>query len=170
MDQRLEFVRGDITEFDVDAIVNAANPQLSPGGGVSGAIHRAAGADLAEECSRLGGCPTGEARITDGHLLRARHVIHTVGPVWRGGRHGEVGQLASCYRESLLVAVENGLKTVAFPLISAGIYGYPVRDAIRVALTEIGDFLSRDRSLERVTIVAYDEPTLELITEIAATL
>jgi len=170
MDGRIELMRGDITELDVDAIVNAANPQLSPGGGVSGAIHRAAGADLATECEQLGGCPVGGACITGGYLLRARHVIHTVGPVWQGGGRCEPAQLASCYRESLRVAVDHGLRTVAFPLISAGIYGYPIRDAIRVALSEIDGFLGDDSSLERVIVVAYDEPTLELVREVAAEL
>lgn len=170
MDQRIELVQGDITQCEVDAIVNAANPQLSPGGGVSGAIHRAAGVDLARESGSLGGCRTGEACVTDGYLLRAKHVIHTVGPVWQGGGHGEAGLLADCYRSSLRVAVEHGLATIAFPLISAGIYGYPIRNAIRIALTEIDRFLAGDRSLERVSLVAYDEPTLELIKEIAATL
>ena len=170
MDQRIELVQGDIAECEVDAIVNAANPQLSPGGGVSGVIHRAAGVDLAKECDGIGGCSTGEACITRAYLLRARHVIHTVGPVWQGGGQGEAGQLASSYRESLRVAVENDIKTIAFPLISAGIYGYPIRSAIRIALTEISNFLACDRALERVAIVAYDEPTLELIKEIAATL
>ncbi len=170
MDQRIELVQGDIADCEVDAVVNAANPQLSPGGGVSGAIHRAAGVDLTKECDGIGGCLTGEACITDGYLLRAKHVIHTVGPVWQGGGHGEAGQLASSYRESLRVAIENDIKTMAFPLISAGIYGYPIRDAIKIALTEIGSFLACDRTLERVAIVAYDEPTLELVREIAAAL
>jgi len=170
MDQRIELVQGDITQCDVDAIVNAANPQLSPGGGVSGAIHEAAGVDLAKESESIGGCRTGQACITGGYLLRAKHVIHTVGPVWQGGGHGEAGQLASSYRESLRVAVDHGLKTVAFPLISAGIYGYPIRDAIKIALIEIDRFLASDRSIERVSLVAYDHPTFELIKEIAATL
>lgn len=168
MDPRIELVQGDITQMAVDAIVNAANPQLSPGGGVSGAIHRAAGSDLAKECETLGGCPTGSACITGGYLLRAKHVIHTVGPVWQGGGHGEAELLASCYRESLRVAVENDVATVAFPLISAGIYGYPIRDAIRIALATIGGFLATNESLERVLIVAYDENTLELIKELAS--
>jgi O-acetyl-ADP-ribose deacetylase (regulator of RNase III) len=170
MDRRIEFEQGDITTYNVDAIVNAANPKLSPGGGVSGAIHRAAGPDLAKECERIGGCPTGSACLTGGYLLRARHVIHTVGPVWSGGGHGEAELLASCYHESLSIAVENGLKSVAFPLISAGIYGYPVRDAIRVALTTIDAFLAGDLTLERVIIVAYDRRTLDLIEEVAAVL
>ncbi len=170
MDQRIKLVQGDIAESEVDAIVNAANPRLSPGGGVSGAIHRAAGADLARACEGFGGCRTGEACITDGYLLRAGHVIHTVGPVWQGGGKGEAGQLASSYRASLRVAVEHDIRTIAFPLISAGIYGYPIRDAIRIALTEIDRFLAGDRTLEHVAIVAYDEPTLELVKEIAAAL
>lgn len=170
MDQRIKFGQGDITECDVDAVVNAANPRLSPGGGVSGAIHRAAGVDLAKECDELGGCATGEACLTGGYLLRARHVIHTVGPVWRGGGSGEAALLAGCYRASLRVAVENGLATVAFPLISAGIYGYPIRDAIRIALTEIDAFLACDETLERVVIVTYDAATFQLINEIAAAL
>ncbi len=170
MDQRIELVQGDIAESEVDAIVNAANPQLSPGGGVSGAIHRAAGVDLAKECEGIGGCSTGEACITRGYLLRAKHVIHTVGPVWQGGGHGEAGQLASSYRESLRLAVEHDVKTIAFPLISAGIYGYPIRDAIKIAFSEIDGFLACDRTLERVAVVAYDTPTLELIKEIAAAL
>ncbi len=170
MDQRFEIVRGDITELDVDAVVNAANPRLAPGGGVSGAIHRAAGPDLAKACEKLGVCPTGEARITDGYLLRARHVIHTVGPVWSGGGRGEPELLASSYRESLRLAVRHGLASVAFPLISAGIYGYPLRDAIRVALTEIDAFLARDTSLERVVLVAYDDETHAAIEEVAASL
>jgi len=170
MDQRIELVQGDIAECEVDAIVNAANPQRSPGGGVSWAIHHAAGVDLAKECEGIGGCSTGEACITGGYLLRADHVIHTVGPVWQGGGHGEAGQLAMSYRESLRVAVENGIKTIAFPLISAGIYGYPIRNAIKIALTEINNFLACDRALERVAIVAYDAPTLELVKEVAAAL
>ncbi len=170
MDKRIEFAQGDIVEFEVDAIVNAANPQLSPGGGVSGAIHRAAGADLTEACERIGGCRTGSACLTDGYLLRAKHVIHTVGPVWQGGGQGEPGLLADCYRESLRVATENGLRTVAFPLISAGIYRYPIRNAIRIAICEIDAFLACDRTLTRVIIVAYDAATLDLIRELASTL
>ncbi|MCD4691162.1 macro domain-containing protein [bacterium] len=170
MDHRIEFERGDITEFDVDVIVNAANPQLAPGGGVCGAIHHAAGPNLAKECERLGGCLTGESCITGGYLLRAGHVIHTVGPVWRGGRHGEAEQLAGCYRESLRVSVENGLRTIAFPLISAGVYGYPIDEAITIALSEIDSFLTRDTVLERVILIAYDRPTLRCIESIAAVL
>lgn len=133
---------GDITRLEVDAIVNAANDRLAPGGGVCGAIHRAAGPGLAEECAKLGGCPTGEARITGGHELPARAVIHTVGPVWHGGGDGEPELLASCYRESLRLAREAGLKSVAFPAISTGIFGYPLDQATAVAVETVREDLA----------------------------
>ncbi|GIV80040.1 O-acetyl-ADP-ribose deacetylase [Litorilinea aerophila] len=153
--ERLEIVQGDITTLAVDAIVNAANSSLLGGGGVDGAIHRAAGPGLLAECRTLGGCPTGEARITGGYNLPARHVIHTVGPIWRGGTANEDELLARCYRNSLALAVAHGLKTIAFPSISTGAYGFPIRRASRIALRTIKEFLEQDQTLEKVILVCY---------------
>ena len=161
MHSRLDLVRGDITALHVDAIVNAANSSLLGGGGVDGAIHRAAGPDLLEECRKLGGCPTGEARITGGHRLKARYVIHTVGPVWRGGRHGEPELLASCYRESLRLARERACRTVAFPAISCGIYGYPVAAACAIAVREASTFLAAHDAPGIVTFVSFGDEVWE---------
>ena len=150
---RLEIVEADITTLDVDAIVNAANTSLLGGGGVDGAIHRAAGKELLAECRTLHGCRTGEAKITKGYNLKARHVIHTVGPVYSNGRQGEPELLAACYRNSLALAVENGLKTIAFPLISTGVYGYPLEEATPIALREIKAFLETHPDFERFPLL-----------------
>ena len=155
MSARIEVVKGDITKLDVDAVVNAANSSLLGGGGVDGAIHHAAGPELLAFCRGLGGCPTGEARITPGFGLKARHVIHTVGPVWHGGASGEAELLASCYRESLRLAAEHGVRTIAFPAVSCGAYAYPIREATAIAVREVRAFLESDRSIDRVIFVAF---------------
>ena len=154
-DMRLQIIEGDITTLAVDAIVNAANSSLLGGGGVDGAIHQAAGPELLAECRTLGGCPPGEARITLGYDLPARFVIHTVGPVWRGGGQGEVETLAQCYRNSLALAVAHDLRSIAFPSISTGIYGFPIRRASRIALRAILGVLDNNSTLERVLCVCY---------------
>jgi O-acetyl-ADP-ribose deacetylase (regulator of RNase III) len=151
---RMELWQGDITTLQVDAIVNAANRSLLGGGGVDGAIHRAAGPQLLAECKTLGGCATGEAKITGGYRLPARHVIHTVGPVYRN-RPDDPEMLASCYRNSLRLAVENGLRTIAFPAISCGVYGYPLEEASRIAIDTVHEFLQKDRSLEKVVFAVF---------------
>ena len=156
---RVRLVREDITTLDVDAIVNAANSSLLGGGGVDGAIHRAAGPGLLEECRRLGGCPTGEVRLTRGHALPARWVIHAVGPIWRGGAHDEDALLASCYRKALALAAERGFASVAFPAIACGVYGYPIPRACRIALGEITPFLATAALPASVLLVAFD-PTV----------
>jgi len=156
-ESKIEIARGDITKVNVDAIVNAANTTLLGGGGVDGAIHRAAGHELLTECRTLGGCPPGEARITRGYRLPARFVIHTVGPIWHGGTRGEPETLANCYRSSLRLAAENGLKTIAFPAISCGAYGYPISDAARIAVRSTQEFLEADDKIEKVVFVLWGE-------------
>ncbi len=157
---RIAVIEGDITTLDVDAIVNAANTSLLGGGGVDGAIHRAAGPALLVECRALGGCETGSARITSGHALPARHVIHAVGPVWRGGGHGEAGLLASAYRASLELAHEHGIATIAFPAISCGVYAFPLEQAARIALRTVRDTLRRLDDIDRVQHVCFGPDVL----------
>jgi O-acetyl-ADP-ribose deacetylase len=161
-DPRLELVQGDITKVTAEAIVNAANSSLLGGGGVDGAIHRAAGPELLKECRTLGGCPTGEARITQGYKLPARHVIHTVGPRWQGGGRGEAGQLARCYQSVFALVERHGLRTVAFPSISTGVYGYPIEKASRIALRELRAALERLPQVEKVTVVLFSPWDLEV--------
>jgi O-acetyl-ADP-ribose deacetylase (regulator of RNase III) len=156
-DGRIQIVQGDITKLDVDAIVNAANTTLLGGGGVDGAIHRAAGPELLAECRTLGGCRPGEAKITPGYRLPARFVIHTVGPIWRGGKHDEARTLANCYRNSLQLAVENEIKTLAFPAISCGAYGYPVKEAAQIAFTATREFLTVSDTPQKVIFAVWGE-------------
>lgn len=157
MDKKIEMQIGDITTFDVDAIVNAANNTLMGGGGVDGAIHRAAGPQLAEECLLLNGCPTGEAKITRGYNLKARHVIHAVGPVWYGGRKNEEKLLASCYRNCLQLAAENNIRTIAFPAISTGAYRFPGDRAAVIAVTEARNFLRDNGGMEKIIFACFGE-------------
>jgi O-acetyl-ADP-ribose deacetylase (regulator of RNase III) len=163
--ERVEVVRGDITQQDVDAIVNAANSSLLGGGGVDGAIHRAAGPSLLDACRLLLGCDTGDAKITDGFRLKARHVIHTVGPVWSGGSRGEDGLLAASWRRSLEMARDNRLRSISFPSISTGAYGFPVDRAARIAAQTVTDFLARNALPEKVRVVAFDERTYQCYRE-----
>src|SRR5262250_3249738 len=153
--ERIEVVEGDITALDLDAIVNAANEQLAPGGGVCGAIHRAAGPALAEACARIGHCPTGEARLTPGFKLKARHVIHAVGPVWQGGNREEDRLLSGCYAHSLALAAEHGIRSLAFPAISTGIYSFPLEPATRVAIASVREGLAHHPNIERVVFCCF---------------
>ena len=156
---KLEALRGDITKLTVDAIVNAANTSLLGGGGVDGAIHRAAGPELLDECRKIGGCPTGEARITRGYRLPAKYVIHTVGPVWRGGTRGEPELLASCYANSLRLANEHDVRSIAFPAISCGVYGYPIDQAAEIAVREC----AKAESLERIILVCFGTDVFDAV-------
>jgi len=157
--EKIKIHKGDITKLKVDAIVNAANTTLLGGGGVDGAIHRAAGKELLEECKTLNGCKTGEAKITKGYNLSAKYVIHTVGPVWNGGKHNEDELLANCYRNSLILAVENGIKSIAFPAISTGVYRFPLERATKIALDEVAKFLKENDEIEKVIFVCFDDET-----------
>lgn len=163
---RIEIIRADITTLDVDAVVNAANAALAGGGGVDGAIHRAAGPGLMSACRALGGCETGSAKITEGFDLPAHHVIHAVGPIWDGGEKGEPELLASCYRTCFALAIENGVRTIAFPAISCGVYGFPIPAACEIAMGETLEFLSSDGTIERVVFACFGEETERELTRV----
>jgi O-acetyl-ADP-ribose deacetylase (regulator of RNase III) len=171
MNPRIEIVQGDITTLHVDAIVNAANESLLGGGGVDGAIHRAAGPELLEECRTFNGCKTGEAKITKGYRLKAKWVIHTVGPVWHGGKSNEDELLASCYRNSLTLAEKHAIRTIAFPCISTGVYRFPSERAARIALREIKSFLDGNKTVEKVLTICFGKTDFEIyqqaVTEIS---
>jgi len=166
MKDRVKIIEGDITKQEVDAIVNAANTSLLGGGGVDGAIHRAAGPELLEETRKIGGCPTGEARVSKGYRLPARWVIHTVGPVWAGGHKNEENLLANCYKNSLRAAVEHGVRTIAFPSISTGVYRFPLERATEIALTETKKFLETNKNPDKVVFVCFGEKTLNTYREV----
>jgi O-acetyl-ADP-ribose deacetylase (regulator of RNase III) len=165
---RIEVIEGDIAKQAVDAIVNAANTSLLGGGGVDGAIHRAAGPELLEECRKLGGCATGQAKITKGHRLPAKWIIHTAGPIWHGGRQGEEELLASCYQSCFALAEQHGIRTIAFPSISTGAYGFPMDRAARIAVREATRFLERSTSVERVRLVCFGQPASHVHTQALA--
>ena len=162
MKSKIKIIKGDIVKVKVDAIVNAANKTLLGGGGVDGAIHRAAGPKLLEECKKLGGCKTGEAKITKGYNLPAKYVIHTVGPVWQDGEYGEEEKLAFCYRNSLKLAVKNKIKSIAFPSISTGAYGFPIEKAASIALREVRKFLEENDTIEEVIFVLFSEKDFQI--------
>ena len=168
MKERIEIIEGDITKQEVDAIVNAANTSLLGGGGVDGAIHRTAGPELLEETRKIGGCPTGEARVSKGYRLPARWVIHTVGPVWAGGHKNEEKLLSNCYKNSLKAGVEHGVKTIAFPSISTGAYRFPLDRATEIAMIETKRFLETDKTIERVVFVCFGEKVLKKYQDVFA--
>jgi len=168
MDPRIQLSKDDITKLEIDAIVNAANKSLLGGGGVDGAIHRAAGPQLVEECRTLNGCDTGEAKITKGYNLPAIFIIHTVGPVWRGGGNNEELLLANCYKNSLVAAFENDCKTIAFPNISTGIYGFPKEEAAVIAVREVKAILNLNKSIEKVLFVCFDEGNFNIYSRLLA--
>ncbi len=163
---RIEIIKGDITKLNVDAIVNAANNSLLGGGGVDGAIHRAAGPELLEECKKLGGCPTGKAKITKGYNLPAKFVIHTVGPVWKGGNYNEDELLSNCYKNSLKLALENNIKTIAFPSISTGAYRFPIERASKIAFSTVVEFLQKHNKINKVIFCCFDDNTYSLYTQL----
>lgn len=165
----LKLIQCDITKLEVDAIVNAANPTLMGGGGVDGVIHRAAGTELQKECRTLGGCPTGEAKITQGYQLPAKHVIHTVGPIWRGGQHNEAKLLANCYINALTVAKQHGIKTIAFPAISCGAYGYPWQEAVEIAVLTTLAFIEKNADIDTIYFVVYNESLYDIYDNVLKT-
>ena len=166
MEERIQIVEGDITKQEVDAIVNAANTSLLGGGGVDGAIHRAAGPELLEENKKIGGCPTGEARVSKGYKLPAKWVIHTVGPIWAGGGKNEENLLANCYRNSLKAAQDLGIKTIAFPSISTGAYGFPLERATEITMEETKRFLETDETIDKVVFVCFGETVFNTYREV----
>lgn len=161
----IEVIQGDITKLNVDAIVNAANESLLGGGGVDGAIHRAAGDELLEECRKIGGCPTGEARITKGYKLSARFVIHTVGPIWRGGHKDEIDYLRNAYLNSLKLATSNNIETIAFPNISTGVYGFPKKSAAEIAINAVKGYLDKNKLPKKVIFACFDDENFEIYRE-----
>lgn len=168
MDKKLKIIIGDITIQDAEAIVNAANISLLGGGGVDGAIHRAAGPKLLVECRKLEGCRTGNAKITKGYNLKAKYIIHTVGPVWRGGLNHEEELLSGCYKNSLILAVENNIKSIAFPMISTGVYGFPFKLAGKIAINTINEFLKHNKSIEKAVIVCFSDSDYKTLSEIVS--